>query len=167
VKQAQTRTNDPKRFPGFGPFQLHPRRHFFGGTLKENQIVWGESCVGRRHFDCVGLVNFCYEEHTRKVGGWAFEIKQYLNGVIGTIDNGKLAPSKVLDGDIVARVGPPNHIGLLAHVGGKVLVIQAPDTVTGLTGTEVYDPAKWDKCVRVRDRDLVPRKHLLKDGNGK
>ena len=31
----------------------------FGG-----KVVWGESCHGVRHFDCVGLVSYCYARHT-------------------------------------------------------------------------------------------------------
>jgi hypothetical protein len=169
VREKQKSTLDQTFWPGFGPRQLHPRRHHLLGELKDkNTIIWGESCVGRRHFDCVGLVNFCYEEHTKgqKVG-WAFEIKQYVDGTAGTSDKGKLDPAKVLDGDIVCRLGPPQHIGLLARVGGTVFVVQAPETSKGLTDTEVYDPKNWDKCVRVHDNFLVKRKHKLKDGNGR
>jgi hypothetical protein len=155
-------------WPGVGAFQLHPRRYFLGDKLQENgKIVWGESCVGRRHFDCVGLVNFCYEEHTKRVGGWAFEISQYMSGLAGTSPVAvKRDLSNVMNGDVVCRLKPHEHIGLLYRNKGDVFVIQATETSVGLTDDTLYVPDHWSKCVRVQDGYLLPRKHLLKDGNG-
>ena len=171
VKEAQTRTADQAFWPGFGANKLHPRRYFLDTKLEERgAIIWGESCIGRRHFDCLGLVNFCFEEHTTSQGkaGWAFEIKQYFDCLItGTSNQGHLDPSKVMDGDIVVRFKPHDHIGLLYRKGGTVFVVQANETKAGLTDTEVYKPSDWGRTVRVRDEFLVKRKHQLKDGNGK
>jgi hypothetical protein len=90
-----------------------------------------------------------------------------MNGIAGTTTvHVKADLSNVMDGDIVCKLHPHEHIGLLIREGGKVLVIQAEETVKGLTDTEVYEPSKWEKTVRVLDSFLVPRKHGLKDGNG-
>jgi hypothetical protein len=170
VKAARARTRDQAFWPGLGSDQLHPRRFFFQSKLgAEGRIVWGESCVGRRHFDCVGLVNFCYEEHTTYGGkaGWCWEISQYLNGTAGTsVVAVKPDLSNVMDGDIFCRIGRHEHIGLLYRDGGKVFMIQAEQTSTGLTDNELFEQGKGT-CVRVKDQLLVPRKHKLTDGNGR
>jgi hypothetical protein len=56
-----------------------PRTGFATTDCKEThkQLIWGESCVGKRHFDCVGLVNAAYAvavdwpEVTLEICQWA------------------------------------------------------------------------------------------------
>jgi hypothetical protein len=154
--------------PGSVPGNLHPRRYFFLGVMQElGKVVWGESCIGRKHFDCVGLVNYCLEEHTHLRGGWGFEIKQYFESKItGTSDKGRLPAANVVDGDICVRRTPLDHIGILFRSGNSAFVIQASETKKGLSDTDVYKPEDWGKVVRVRDEFLNVRKRRLKDGNG-
>ena len=103
----------------------------------------GESCVGVRHFDCVGLVNYCYARH------WAnpkipfgMDIKDFREAKAGTtpVTN----KNDRMDADILI-VRPSKHIGMLYRNGDNWFVVQATDTIYGLSDDSPFDPDKWDR----------------------
>ncbi|MBY0232884.1 MAG: hypothetical protein K2W96_26680 [Gemmataceae bacterium] len=155
---------------------LHPRRAFHSGNpLEAGAVIWGESCLNKRHFDCVGLVNYCYAEHTRDIGGkggkpipWGVEIVQYMDGRAGTVAVDKSNLAGLMEGDILGQYdkGKWHHIALLCKRDGLWCVVQAADTDLGLNDNGKYEPGKWTKVVRMLDTQLVPRRKKLKDGNG-
>jgi hypothetical protein len=170
IQEAALRNPNPASWPGHGPFKLHPRRYFLSDKLQEQgKIVWGESCVGVRHHDCVGLINFCYEEHTSRPGGWGFEIEQYHDSEITGTRIVRMSDAG--DGDIAVKLlkngHPHDHIGLIQLIGGRLKIIQAKETKVGLTDDEDFVPQEWDRVVRVRDEFLVRRKGKLRDGDGR
>jgi hypothetical protein len=176
AEKARAAGKDQRQWPGYGPLQLHPRRYFLKNTIQEGgKIVWGESCAGHKHFDCVGLVNYCLAEHTPHAG-WCWEISQYMDGTAGGVTivpkvspkTKELDSDSVMNADLVGRKKEAGwvHIGMLYRVDGKIYVVQTGDTKYGVTAGEIYDPSKWSKCVRMKDDRLVSRRNRLKDGNG-
>ena len=140
IKKGNT---DQKSWPGAG-FQnkLFPRKYYFRGTLQNPQKeVWGESCANIRHFDCVGLVNYCYARHWYQPG-FGLGISAFRQPVQGTQqvsnDNDRM------DADILIKPGD-GHIGMLYQKGENWYVVQAVATTTGLTDTEPFSPKAWDR----------------------
>ena len=134
--------NDQTTWPGAEPQGIYPRKYHFRGALQNSgQVVWGESCVGRRHFDCVGLVNYCYARHWYKPN-FGLDIVAYRNAIQGTapVTNA----NDRMDADILIK-SDNSHIAMLYKNGDAWLVVQAADTKTGLSDGEVFDPAAWDR----------------------
>ena len=134
--------NDQTAWPGAQPRNIYPRKfHFRGAIQNSGQVVWGETCVGVRHFDCVGLVNYCYARHWYKPN-FGLDIVAYRNSIQGTapVTNA----NDRMDADILIK-SANQHIGMLYKSGEVWLVVQAADTKIGLTDTEVFDPAAWDR----------------------
>jgi len=116
-----------------------PRRVQEGG--KSSPYVWGQSCDGWRHFDCLGLVDFAIwkmrngqDANTRSVVQWASPSNQVGAKRMGIDDD-------PLDGDLVA-VGD-HHIGIIYLAQGKPYVVQAEQTSQGVTLATPYDAANW------------------------
>jgi hypothetical protein len=141
-KEVDKGNTDQTTWQGAGSQnRLFPRKYYFKDAPKEE--VWGESCDKIRHFDCVGLVNYCYARHFYKPG-FGFDIAKYRDPVVGTqrISN----KADLMDADILIK--PDNsHIAMLYQKGGSWLVVQAASTTSGLTDTEQFnaDPAAWDR----------------------
>ena len=138
---------------GVGGDNLHPRHHAFNGTMADKP-VWGESCIGKRHFDCVGLVNYCYSAHGSGQFGLsipAFRSRPEFEQVTDPADR--------LNGDVLIF---PNdaHIGMLWNDGGSWKVVQAVDTRHGLTDSAVYDADKWHRY-RMAPGALRPRRSMM------
>jgi len=140
---------------------LHPRKYTFRGTLQTGvgAVVWGESCQGHRHFDCVGLVNYCYAQHWYQAS-FGGDIVAFKNPNMGTtpITNDK----DLMDADIIIpKAG--GHIAMIYNGGngsngGPIWkIVQAEETVVGLTNTALFDPGKWDRY-RMNSAYLVVRK---------
>ena len=123
---------------------LHPRKYYFRGDLKNNGApVWGESCYGRRHFDCIGLVNYCYGKQW-KSGNFAVSIPQVREPNSGFVAVGDSAAA--MDADIIIPKGGNKHIAMLYEAGGGAFrIVQAEDTIYGLTDQAAYDPTAWDR----------------------
>ncbi|MCZ2153699.1 MAG: hypothetical protein LC114_07335 [Bryobacterales bacterium] len=141
---------DQTRWEGAGPAKnLFPRKfHFRGQPQRGNTVVWGESCVGVRHFDCVGLVNYCYAKHWYQ-RGFGLDLAAFRNPNSGTfkVENEK----DLMDADIVLKGN--HHIGMLYHVGSNWFVAQAEETEVGLTDTAPYKSVEWERY-RMRDAYL-------------
>jgi hypothetical protein len=126
------------------PSELHPRKYYFRGTLQAGGgVVWGESCYGRKHFDCIGLVNYCIAKHfTGKA--YANEIAAFKSpnsGAVPIFDSNDL-----MDADILIPAGTTKHIAFLYNAGANIWkIVQATQTEVGLTSSELYEPAKWDR----------------------
>jgi hypothetical protein len=134
--------NDQKLWPGAPPKNLHPRKCHFRGTIQNSgQVVWGESCVGVRHFDCVGLVNYCFAQHWYKPD-FGLDIAAFRNSNQGTAQ--VTSANDRMDADILIKTDN-THIAMLYKNDDAWRVVQAADTKTGLSDTEPFDPAAWDR----------------------
>lgn len=130
-------------WPG-GRGGLFPRKYYFRGALQAGgAVVWGESCYGRRHFDCIGLVNYCYGKHWKN-GNFAVDIPMVRlpsSGFVAVADG-----SPCMDADVIIPKGGNVHIGMLYDAGGGTFrIVQATDTIYGLTETSEYDRSAWDR----------------------
>jgi cell wall-associated NlpC family hydrolase len=146
---------DQTNWEGAGSHKkLFPRKYYFRGALQKNGVViWGESCVGVRHFDCVGLVNYCYAKHWYQAV-FGMDIAAFRNSSCGTIQ--VTNDQDLMDADILIKPGN-NHIGMLYQVSNNWFVVQAVGTETGVTDTEPFTAKAWDRY-RMQDAFLVPRK---------
>jgi hypothetical protein len=127
---------------------------------KAPYLVWGEDCRDIRHFDCVGLVNYCYDtamaERVSQWAGrnWQLSIDQYLSPNSGTF---AVSDGSLLAGDILT-IGN-HHIGLYVGDGdggpdNLGTVVQAEQTSTGLQIRD-YNPATWTSRRRLADQYLT------------
>jgi hypothetical protein len=136
-------TTDQTKWDGAGPRKtLFPRKYYFRGNIQNSgAVVWGDSCDGVPHFDCVGLVNYCYAKHWYQ-SNFGLGISAYRNANQGTapVDNDK----DLMDGDILIKSGD-GHIGMLYDGGSGWFVVQAVGTATGLTETSRFNSSDWDR----------------------
>jgi peptidoglycan hydrolase-like protein with peptidoglycan-binding domain len=100
----------PDRWQPFYEF-FSPRR--IKGTSLHHQIVWGEDCRGKRHFDGEGLVNWSLEQAVGALYPISFDIRTWGTAASGTADVALTDPPQ--KGDIVIRIvdGDMTHIGFL------------------------------------------------------
>ncbi len=127
-----------------------------------NVITLGESCVGKIHVDCIGLVNLCLK--AGKGRDIRFGITQIENGtafgkssvVFSTqIAGANTTPgaNSVRHGDIVIK--HENHIGICGmDASGQIQVIEATGSNKGIIKTSfrsarALDSDKWRSRVRV------------------
>jgi hypothetical protein len=113
-------------------------------TKNTGRVVWGESCDGWRHFDCIGLVEFAVQQVVKRtIGGEIYQFASPKN-VLGAT---RVSDDKdVRDGDLVSQVdqdGKYHHIGVIYLEGGTPLVAQAAQTSVGVTTGTAYDKVKW------------------------
>ena len=143
---AGTRQEDWDGITDIDGRKIHPRRVHFRGGLKFNKVVWGESCVGVRHFDCVGLVNYCYARHFKDNARRPFglDIAAFRNKSSGFEPRTSTSSSDFMDADVVITKGN-GHIGMIYQDGETWKVVQAVETDIGLTEDSVFNPAKWDR----------------------
>ncbi|HLK68083.1 MAG TPA: NlpC/P60 family protein [Bryobacteraceae bacterium] len=102
--------------------------------------IWGESCVGVRHFDCIGLVNFCYSEAAKMNFNYSidhFAVPTMAKSV-GFVEVKPISAAK--PGDIVT-VGR-EHIGI---VSDSKTVIEAMDTLNGVVERPMT-AGVWTQC---------------------
>jgi hypothetical protein len=137
-----------------------PRRAFGPGQNGGDgggKLVWGRSCKGVRHFDCVGFVSYCYWKASGAVmqldikawrrpapGRQVFKLnggeKEYSDEIIGP-------PGTLMDGDILIKAD--HHIGLVSADG---TIVEAQDTHLGVRETpnfKVGSPGAWTHLVRL------------------
>ncbi|HUQ95813.1 MAG TPA: hypothetical protein VM120_29310 [Bryobacteraceae bacterium] len=154
---------------------------------KKSQAVWGEDCRGKRHFDCVGLVNFllsrvCNVAESYKQMGISADIHMHLTGttqiplgdppVSGDIlipiqyIVPKLDPGAPADAPKPKPVAAANegHIALLLNDGR---VIQAKDPDNGVvigpyhSGSWFYRGRYPDSCFISAPAFKKPEPRLL------
>lgn len=128
-----------------------------GGDIG-GRLVWGQSCEGVRHFDCVGFISYCYWKASGAVvqldiGAWrtpgAGVSKQVYDFTKKTTD-GKPAPERpasLMDGDILIK--KDHHIGFVSAEG---LIIEAQDSHLGVRSTAGFKlaaPGTWTHLVRI------------------
>jgi hypothetical protein len=135
--------------------QIHPRLYHFSGTVKSR--VWGESCVGVQHFDCVGLVNYAIAPYYSGSLPWGIDIPAYRTSGLTKITD----PKDLKDGDVIICKGPPksdydSHIGMIYQDGDGIWrVVQAASTESGCS-----DDAEWSKYEARYDRFRMHDKSL-------
>ena len=145
---------------------LTPRTFKFNGLTKPigrsgNGIVWGEVCTGKKHFDCIGFVNYCYDRNV-VAGRYPFgtSIKELMTNSANYSLMEVSDPKDVLNGDIIGQYttdGGWHHIGMVYLEGNAIKVVQAADSPIGITDTEVYNPSSpgaWTKRIRMLDSML-------------
>jgi peptidoglycan hydrolase-like protein with peptidoglycan-binding domain len=128
-------------------FQFFSPRRFQGGMFG-SQLVWGEDCRAKRHFDGAGLVNWCMEEAVEACHPIAFDLATWATDASGTEEIPLTEPPR--KGDLVLRAldGAFTHIGFLvgdhdpavsADLGHVVLAEQAGVGVV----RRRFSPAGW------------------------
>ncbi len=121
--------------------------HLLTPRTVDGKIVLGESCIGRRHFDCVDLVNYCYSIALGKGGDnpWQFSLGQYKDKRAGKTSEAKRINLNA--GDIVLKGA--RHSGIVyKRSDGKWRVVEAPSGYDGLVDSPFFD-GEWDQRVRV------------------
>lgn len=135
---------DPSLWPAFRA-GCYPRRLHGKGS----SIYVGEDCLGTRHFDCIGLVNWAIGCVLAKQPGYS--IQQWNTGAKGlaaVMD--PPAVGSLQNADVLVRLGEREHIGL-ATSGGEV--IEAKGSEIGVVVSD-YRREKWTKLARIHDSYL-------------
>ncbi len=129
----------PRRVFGPGP----------GGDLG-GKLVWGQSCKGIRHFDCVGFISYCYWQATGKIAqheisGWR-AVPNPMGATVYDLSANK-RPTALMDADILVQAD--HHIGFVSAAG---TIIEAQDTHLGVrssSGFSLNSPGNWTHLVRL------------------
>lgn len=131
IEELIENSNDPYsyRWP-------RPNSSLSNSSLHRSTI-WGESCVGTRHFDCIGFVNWCLSTVLNKQ--IQYGIGNFIAKSIGTVIPVKQARM----GDIVT-IGA-DHIGWVAE---NNTVIEAKDVISGVVESEL-STGRWTQCFRL------------------
>jgi hypothetical protein len=151
---------------------LTPRRAFGpgpGGDLG-GRLVWGQSCKGMRHFDCVGFISYCYWKATGAVVQLDISAWRTPNmaGTVFDLKAGKFPPD-LMDGDILVKAD--HHI---AFVDAKGTIFEAQDTHLGVLssgGFSLKAPGAWTHLVRLASGADTPAREWplgwwkVRDGN--
>lgn len=117
-----------------------------GGTL-----VWGQSCQGVRHFDCIGFISYCLWRATDQVVQLAIALwrkpgQPMAGSKVYDLSAGQ-KPDALLDADILVKAD--HHI---AWVDAGGTVIEAADTDVGVVASGRFDPkahGTWTHLVRL------------------
>jgi putative peptidoglycan binding protein len=92
-------------------FQFFSPRRVEGGMLRA-QVVWGEDCRAKRHFDGIGLVNWCLEQAVEARYPITFDMATWATEASGTDAVALTEPPR--KGDVVLRAMEGfTHIGFL------------------------------------------------------
>ncbi|HMF57346.1 MAG TPA: hypothetical protein VK619_13465 [Pyrinomonadaceae bacterium] len=108
-----------------------------GNNNPHHSTVWGESCVGKRHFDCIGFINWLLSETLNK--HIQYGIANYTNKNVGT----EVEVAQAQTCDIVTK--GVEHIGL---VSDTKTVIEAMDVLNGVV-EGAFKPTRWTQCFRL------------------
>ena len=131
------------------------------GESGGRQIVWGEDCRGRRHFDSAGLVNWCFEQAVDSRYPITFDAATWATSA------GATDPVPVTDpprpGDLVLTDRPDADIRIGILAGGDTadpaapaqVVLAAEQTAVGVVA-HPFLPAGWTRRRR-------PTPELLRD----
>ena len=130
-----------------------PRRTFGPGQNGGDgggRLVWGQSCKGIRHFDCVGFISYCYWKASGAVV--QLDISAWRTPGGGkqvfdfTVKDGP-RPSALMDGDILIKAD--HHIGYVSAAG---TIIEAQDSHLGVCsapGFKLAASGTWTHLVRL------------------
>lgn len=159
------------RFRGRRPGIIYTPR------TSKGEIIIGEACGDKRHFDCIGFVNYCFW----KVLGvnWSYNFKQYLKNFESSANKRKiklvsfetyLEEFKDTDNSIKARDLKPgdvlirikgemlangahaqtNHSGIcFRDANGKIKIANCSSASTGVIVSK-YDRKVWPHRIRVK-----------------
>jgi hypothetical protein len=109
----------------------------------QHSTVWGESCIGVRHFDCIGLVNFCMSAVLRKV--WQYGITSFTMPAnakaSGFLEVKGLGAAEACD---IVTVGS-EHIGIVSE---RRTVIEAMDPGNGVVERDI-SVGHWTQIWRI------------------
>ena len=139
---------------------LFPRIWKFKGKIQprgasNNGLVWGESCIGKKHFDCIGFVEYCVGKVWSQPVNFQVDIAALFNnpgnyGFAIVTD-----PTDILNADLVSHDdggGKWHHIGMVYLDEKKqAKVVQAADSDIGVTSGEFYVPGQWGHRIRLTD----------------
>jgi cell wall-associated NlpC family hydrolase len=88
-------------------------------AINSPRVVWGESCQGIRHFDCIGFVNWCYFQILRR--HIQYSIAQWRTIGSRRISRAQLEPGDILSAENAGGEGNTSrHIGLYIGNGRAV-----------------------------------------------
>ncbi len=139
--------------------QFTPRRAFGPGNSAGGKLVWGKSCKGIRHFDCVGFISYCYWKasgnvvqldisawRNPKMGGAVFNFRPEKEPD-GKTERPAKKPAGLMDGDIIIKAD--HHI---AFVSAQGTIYEAQDSHIGVTSSGHFSlgaPGEWTHLVRL------------------
>jgi hypothetical protein len=133
----------------FGDFT--PRRTFGPGQNGGDgggRLVWGQSCKGIRHFDCVGFISYCYWKASGAVMQLDISAWRTPSGGRQVFDfSAGERPAALADGDIIVKAD--HHI---AYVDDSGTIIEAQDSHLGVCSTPGFrldSPGTWTHLVRL------------------
>jgi hypothetical protein len=133
--KTKASTPDSYRWPRPNDLILNNNQHF--------STVWGESCLKKRHFDCIGFVNWCFSTALQKLVHYGIE---NFTDTTKTKYIGKEIPVKSAQlGDIVT-IGAV-HIGIVSDRG---TAIEAKDKLYGVV-EHPLEASKWTQCFRLHN----------------
>ena len=124
-------------------FQFYSPRMQEGRTVTR-QLVWGEDCRGKQHFDCVGFINYCVELFRDRSRDVQFSIDQWNSDAIGATSSVAMT-SEPFPADILINA-TRSHIGFMVGDGtgpgdwGRV--VHAEQTSVGVV-TRAFNPDSW------------------------
>jgi hypothetical protein len=125
------------------PYYKHFTPRVTEGRTVPRQLVWGEDCRGRQHFDCVGFINYCVEVALGRSRDVQYSIEQWASGISGTTAVAMTAPPQ--PADILIKAGN-KHIGFMVgdgiDTGALGRIVHAEQTSTGVL-TRAFDPNAW------------------------
>lgn len=115
------------------------------------KLVWGQSCKGIRHFDCIGFISYCLSKATGnralqcEISQWRTPGMPMVGSKVYHLSANK--PEALMDGDILVQAD--HHIAWVAANG---TIIQAADTHLGVHANSRFDlakPGNWTHLVRL------------------
>ena len=114
----------------------------------QGKIVWGEDCRWKRHFDCIGFINYVFNKTTKNpykpTEVWSANIQQWFDSTQEVKFTDPPVPGDILfRGDIDKKTSAMvwHHIALLGEDG---YVVQAEQAVMGVHNDEPYgNGAAW------------------------
>jgi hypothetical protein len=109
----------------------------------KNSTLWGECCLDIRHFDCIGLVNYCFtailkEPWTYGIGNFTIPANAKANGFL------EVSPISKAESCDIVTVGS-EHIGIVTNLDS---VIEASDTSVGVIERPTT-AGHWTQCWRL------------------
>jgi hypothetical protein len=120
------------------------------GDIRVNKhlksTVWGESCVGKRHFDCIGFINWCFSIALQKeiqygIPNFTGDTARGLKPLFSTVP---LKDAQLCD---IVTIGA-EHIGIVTE--GKT-VIEAKEPISGVVESPL-DIGRWKQCFRLPEK---------------
>jgi cell wall-associated NlpC family hydrolase len=121
-------------------------------VIEADKSVWGEACMGIRHFDCVHFVNWVYRFIIHK----HFGITRWIKTAKEEVKNFANAQP----GDILTATKPRRHIGIVASPS---TVVHASDNQWGVVETNIRD-GHWNRCGRLPSSLWL--EHLIESSPG-